>query len=85
MYRGDVRYELQSEIAETIINTQKPRYKKDTNGDVMAKAENGWAKGVVAQGKSDVTVYGDVSAESGDMSRGVVTNLNENESNVRVE
>ena len=33
MYRGDVRYELQSEIAETIINTQKPRYKKDTNGE----------------------------------------------------
>lgn len=33
MYRGDVRYELQSEIAETIINTQKPKYKKDTNGE----------------------------------------------------
>ena len=33
LYRGDVRYELESEIAETIINTQKPKYKKDTNGE----------------------------------------------------
>ena len=45
--------------------------KKDTNGDVMAKAENGWAKGVVAQGKTDVTVYGDVSVEAGKEARGV--------------
>ncbi len=33
--RGDVRYELQSEITETIINTQKPEYRKDTTGEYV--------------------------------------------------
>ena len=33
LFRGDVRYELESEIAETIINTQRPKYKKDTSGE----------------------------------------------------
>lgn len=65
-----------------IIGTDE---KKDTNGDVLAIAEKGIATGIATQGNSDVTVYGDVSAEAGNYARGVFADSSESESKVRVE